>query len=121
MRIAVPLAAGRLSAHFGHCEEFAILDVDAEARNILEHRSIPAPPHVPGMLPGWLQEQGVHKVIAGGMGGRALQLFAAQSIEVFTGAPEMDAATLVRQYLEGQLASTGNTCGHDGHGHDCGH
>jgi len=35
MKIAIPLAAGRLSAHFGHCDEFAILNVDQESIKIV--------------------------------------------------------------------------------------
>ncbi|NLF18973.1 MAG: ATPase, partial [Lentisphaerae bacterium] len=28
MRLAIPIADGRLSLHFGHCESFALIDVD---------------------------------------------------------------------------------------------
>jgi predicted Fe-Mo cluster-binding NifX family protein len=28
MRIAIPMAGGTLCPHFGHCEQFAIVDVD---------------------------------------------------------------------------------------------
>ncbi len=29
MRFAVPLSGGMISPHFGHCEQFALIDVDA--------------------------------------------------------------------------------------------
>ena len=32
MKIAIPVAAGKLSAHFGHCEEFAIFESIHRAR-----------------------------------------------------------------------------------------
>jgi predicted Fe-Mo cluster-binding NifX family protein len=35
MRIAIPWSQGLLSPHFGHCEEFALLDVDPQQKAIL--------------------------------------------------------------------------------------
>ena len=35
MKIAIPVAAGRLSAHFGHCDEFAILEADKGGKEVL--------------------------------------------------------------------------------------
>jgi predicted Fe-Mo cluster-binding NifX family protein len=35
MKIAIPLTAGRLSAHFGHCEQFALIEADPAARQII--------------------------------------------------------------------------------------
>ncbi len=34
MKFAIPLAEGKLTAHFGHCQEFAIVEVeDNEIKN----------------------------------------------------------------------------------------
>ena len=57
MRIAIPVSDGKLSAHFGHCEAFALLEVDKESGTITGQTMAPSPPHQPGMLPGWLAEQ----------------------------------------------------------------
>ena len=38
--IAVPVTGGRLSSHFGHCEQFALFDVDANEKTILETESV---------------------------------------------------------------------------------
>jgi len=38
--IAIPVAGGRLCMHFGHCEQFALLDVDMESKEILNSRQI---------------------------------------------------------------------------------
>jgi predicted Fe-Mo cluster-binding NifX family protein len=35
MRIAIPLGGEQLSPHFGHCERFALVDVDPEACKIV--------------------------------------------------------------------------------------
>ena len=34
MRIAIPMADGRLAQHFGHCEKFALVDVDPVTKEI---------------------------------------------------------------------------------------
>ena len=115
MRIAIPISDGRLSPHFGHCQKFALLDVDLAARQTTAATEVPAPEHQPGLLPPWLKERGVDLVIAGGMGARARSLFQAAAIEVLTGAPAEPAPALVRQYLDGTLATGPNDCHHDGH------
>ena len=110
--IAIPIADGRLCMHFGHCEQFALLDVDTAQRTILNTRQMDPPPHEPGLLPRWLNEQGVKLVIAGGMGGRAQNIFAEQGIEVIVGAPADSPESLVRSYLDGSLSSGKNLCDH---------
>ncbi len=112
MRIAIPLAGGRLAAHFGHCEEFALVDVDGGTPPGLTVRSVPAPPHQPGLLPRWLQEQRVNTVIAGGMGSRAMALFAESGIQVVTGAPDEGPEALARAFLDRSLVTGGNVCDH---------
>ena len=80
MRIAIPMAEGKLSMHFGHCEQFALLDVDPQAGTILGRKDVEPPPHEPGLTPPWLAERDVNLVISGGMGRRAQQLFAARNV-----------------------------------------
>lgn len=112
MRIAVPLAEGKLSLHFGHCEKFALLDVDVQAKKILGRKDVDSPPHQPGLLPPWLAEQGVNLVIAGGMGQRALQIFQSHGIQVLVGASPEAPERIVGEYLAGTLKSGGNVCDH---------
>ena len=110
--IAVPVAGGRLCMHFGHCEQFALHDVDTANREILNSRQLTPPPHEPGLLPRWLHDQGVNLVIAGGMGGRAQGIFAEQGIKVIVGAPAEPPESLVASYLGGTLQSGENACDH---------
>jgi predicted Fe-Mo cluster-binding NifX family protein len=112
MRIAVPLAQGRLSAHFGHCETFALLDVDEAAGRVTARTDLAPPPHEPGVLPAWLGEQGVTHVLAGGMGQRAIQLFRARGIAVVVGAPPETPEALAEAFLAGTLESGANVCDH---------
>ena len=112
MRIAIPITNGRLSSHFGHCEQFTIFNVEADTKNIKNQQTLIPPPHEPGLLPSWLSEQGVDLVISGGMGRRAQQLFKQSNIDVVIGAPDNTPQELVEQYLIGQLQSGQNICDH---------
>lgn len=110
MKIAIPLAEGKLAMHFGHSKEFAIIEINgSEIKNKEIHEP---PPHEPGVLPKWLNDHGVNVVLAGGMGGRALQLFAQQGIKVLTGAPALPPEELVTQYMENSLQTGTNVCDH---------
>lgn len=110
MRFAIPLADGKLTAHFGHCQEFALIDVEND-RVVNRDTQVP-PPHEPGVLPRWLNELGVQVIIAGGMGQRALGLFQEFGIRVTTGAPALAPELLVNQYLSNTLVTGANVCDH---------
>ena len=80
--LAIPTSEGRLHGHFGGCTQFALVEADPDQRKILSIRTVAAPPHAPGLFPRWLREQGANVVIVGGIGRRALAIFAQQGIEV---------------------------------------
>ena len=112
MKIAIPLADGKLTAHFGHCGQFAIVDVDPKSKTIQSQVVLDPPPHEPGVLPAWLAEKGVNLIIAGGMGQRAQMLFTDKNIEVIVGAPVDTPEALVSDYLAGALQTGDNICDH---------
>jgi len=112
MKIAVPTVEGKLCTHFGHCQQFCIIDVDKDNKIVTKQMLTP-PAHEPGVLPRWLGEQKVTHILAGGMGVRAQELFAQNQITVVTGvqgspSPE-DAVTA---YLAGSLQTGANACSH---------
>ena len=111
MKFAVPTNEGKLCMHFGHCEAFALIDVDQKGAVVNESYVTP-PPHEPGLLPPWLAQQGVNCIIAGGMGSRAQQLFSQQGVKVVTGAQEENPRMAVENYLKGTLVTGANTCDH---------
>jgi Mrp family chromosome partitioning ATPase/predicted Fe-Mo cluster-binding NifX family protein len=111
MKFAVPTNDGKLCQHFGHCEAFALIDVDG-SNTIINETYVTPPPHEPGLLPPWLSQQGVNCIIAGGMGSRAQQLFAQNSVKVVTGAQGEYAKEVVENYLKGTLVTGTNTCDH---------
>lgn len=112
MRIAIPVTDGKLSAHFGHCEQFAIIDADTDTRDIKSQELVKPPAHEPGALPRWLSGLHVELIIAGGMGRRAQQLFEQSGIDVVVGAANDSPQELTKQYLAGQLQTGQNICDH---------
>ena len=97
--------------HFGHCEQFALVEAD-EQKNIVNTTLLTPPAHEPGVLPAWLHEQGANVIIAGGMGMRAQQLFAQNNITVVVGAPGEEPEQLALAYLNETLETGENICDH---------
>jgi ATP-binding protein involved in chromosome partitioning len=112
MKYAVPVSGGVVFPHFGHCEQFALIDVDEGRKQILKNELVNSPGHEPGLLPQWLAEKGVSLVIAGGMGSRAQGLFQQNKIGVITGIMESDPEKAVLSHLNGILATGANICDH---------
>ena len=112
MKIAIPVTDGKLCMHFGHCEEFALFKVDATNKSVLGKEVISAPPHQPGLLPGWLADRGADVVIAGGMGSRAQDLFSEKKIKVVVGACGENPEDIVKDYLNNSLQTGNNACDH---------
>ena len=112
MRFAVPMTEGKVAAHFGHCSHFALFDVDEATKRIVSKEVIPSPGHQPGLLPGWLAEEGTSVVIASGMGSRAQALFNENHIEVVIGVLDNDPEKAVLDYMKGELTTGNNICDH---------
>jgi len=109
-KIAIPTTNGVLSAHFGHCEKFAIFQV--VNNEIIKEEFVTPPPHEPGSHPAFLRKLGCNTIIAGGIGNRAQQLFAQNNIEVIIGLRSDDLNGLVKTYISQGLTSGENLCDH---------
>lgn len=112
MKIAVPVAQGVLSSHFGHCEVFSLFVVDPTTQTIVETQTVTPPPHEPGVLPQWLGDMEVNLVLAGGMGPQAQNLLAEKGVKVIVGCPALAPEVVVKQYLESSLSTSDNSCDH---------
>ncbi len=111
MRFALPISSsGMLSPHFGHSEQFVLIDVDAEKKEIINREVIESPEHTCGSLVYLLAERDVSTVIAGGMGANPRMLFQQNGIGVVLGALESDPDKAVLSYLDGVLATGDNAC-----------
>jgi Mrp family chromosome partitioning ATPase/predicted Fe-Mo cluster-binding NifX family protein len=110
LKVAIPLADGILCNHFGHCEQFVLIDL--KGKDIIQKELVTPPPHEPGLLPRWLGEKGVNLIIAGGMGQRAMSLFAERGIKVMTGAPQLPPEDLIGHLVSQTLVTGANVCDH---------
>lgn len=116
MKIAVASENEMVTQHFGHCVNFNIYETEND--QIIKSESIPNPGHRPGFLPNFLNDIGVNVIIAGGMGGGAVDIFNEKGIEVIVGATGQ-AKTVTEQYLQGKLQSTGSVCHEHEHHDEC--
>ena len=112
MKIAIPIVEGKLSMHFGHCETFALVEVNEAEKKILQTEYLTTTPNEPGVLPRWLHEQGASMIIAGGMGQRAQGLFSQNGIRVIVGAPPQSPEDIINAYFDGTLEVGNNVCDH---------
>jgi predicted Fe-Mo cluster-binding NifX family protein len=111
MRIAIPtnnpggMQASR-SDHFGHCDVFTVVELDAD--NIKNVELIPTPEHAAGgcMVPvNTLNAAKVNAIVVGGMGANPLRGFNQVGIEVYWADRNSvpDAAAVIEQFLAGKL------------------
>ncbi len=107
---AVPTENKKLTAHFGHCQSFAVLKVEDD--KIVSEDYLDPPAHEPGTYPVFLAEKGVNTIIAGGMGVMAQNLFKENNIEVFMGLDAEEPSKLVELYLQDKLEAGDNLCDH---------
>jgi predicted Fe-Mo cluster-binding NifX family protein len=116
-KIALATEGSDISSHFGHCQGFTLFDIEQD--KVVSQTFLANPGHKPGLLPALLHQQGVHVVVAGGMGQGAIDLFMEAGIDVITGAQGSVMDTLDR-YLAGDLLSTGSVCHDHAHSGNCG-
>ncbi len=111
MKIAIPIHQGILSLHFGHSEEFALFEVDPQAKTIRDKEILRPPHHEPGNWPRWLREEGADIIIADAMSMRAQKLFVQNKTKIILGAPSEDPESIVTAYLDGNLKAGKNIYG----------
>ena len=120
-KIAIPVANGKLSAHFGHAPFFYIYHT--EGNDIIKEEMQNPPPHEFGVIPNWLGEIEVTDLITGGIGPKAVDILNSKNINVFTGAPVESPQKIIQDFLSDSLTTTANMCNHDDddHEHNCEH
>lgn len=117
MKICIPTSEGKLCGHFGHCDSFTFAEVNPETKEILNiEERIPEEGISCGSA-SWISEQGVSKVLAGGMGGRPLMVFAQNGVEVVAGCPELPIQEVIEKFLSNTLETGENACAGEGHDH----
>jgi len=90
----------------------ASVKTGSKGNEITKKVTLVPPPHERGVSPAWLHDLGASVIIAGGMGGRAIDLFKQNSINVIVGAPAQEPDELVQSYLNNKLVAGINVCDH---------
>lgn len=107
MKVAISTDGDSVSAHFGRCPSFTIIEV--KDNKVVGRELIDNPGHHPGFLPQFLSQKGVNAIVAGGMGQRALGLFAQSGIEVIVGiSGKVD--EVIEQLIKGELKGGESLC-----------
>ena len=83
MKVAISTDGDQVSAHFGRCPEFTIVEVNKG--KLSNRRVIANPGHQPGLIPQFLSRQGVECIVCGGMGMRATGFFDELGIQTIVG------------------------------------
>jgi predicted Fe-Mo cluster-binding NifX family protein len=109
MKVAISTDQGYVSAHFGRCLSYTIVEI--KEGKVLSREEIPNPGHQPGFLPQYLSEKGVNCIIAGGMGHRAQGLFAQKNIEPVIGV-QGTIDEVIKKFINQELEVGDDLCGH---------
>jgi predicted Fe-Mo cluster-binding NifX family protein len=122
MKIAVPITAeNQIDGHFGHCESYGVFTI-SEKNEILDIKNVESPEGCgcKSDIASVLAEDGVTVMLAGGIGGGAINVLNNSGIEVIRGCFG-DAAEVVKLYLAGSVEDSGSSChSHEGHHHEGG-
>lgn len=114
-KIAVPITkAGQVDNHFGHCEYYSIFSI-SDKNEILSEELMKSANGC-GCKSGiskTLAQNGVTLMLAGGIGGGAIQVLNHSGIEVIRGCAG-DSKEIVLRYLSGLITDNGITCDHHG-------
>src|SRR5664280_2324893 len=126
MKIAVPVTKeNQIDSHFGHCESYGVFTI-SEKNEIVEIKSLGSPEGCgyKSDIASVLASDGVSIMLAGGIGGGAINVLNNSGIEVIRGCSG-DATEVVKLYLSGLIEDSGSSCHqHEAHqesGHSCSH
>lgn len=124
MKVALPTRGNVVDDHFGHCEVYTIFTIDAN--NKIEKSELLPSPQGCGCksnIASILHEKGVSIMLAGNMGGGALNVLQRHGIDVYRGCSG-DVNQVTEAYLNGKIGDSGIGCshhGHEGEEHQCSH
>ena len=123
MKIAVPVTrSNQIDDHFGHCEFYGVYTI-SEKNEIVDIQTIKSEQGCgcKSNIANLLAEKGVTIMLAGGIGGGAINVLNNSGIKVVRGCSG-NAADIVKQYIVGNINDSGESCSqhekHKGDGQD---
>jgi predicted Fe-Mo cluster-binding NifX family protein len=126
MKIAVPVTkSNQIDDHFGHCEFYGVYTI-SEKNEIIDVQTIKSEQGCgcKSNIANVLAEKGVKIMLAGGIGGGAINVLNNSGIKVVRGCSG-NAADIVTLYVAGKINDSGESCSQhenhkeDGLGHVC--
>jgi len=133
MKIAVPVTKeNQIDGHFGHCESYGVFTI-SEKNEISDVKKVGSPEGCgcKSDIASVLATDGVTVMLAGGIGGGAINVLNNSGIEVIRGCSG-DATEVVKLFLSGSVEDSGSSCHqyeahhheghhHEGEAHSCSH
>ena len=128
MKIAVPVTSNnQIDSHFGHCEFYNIFTV-TESNEIEKIQALKSEQGCgcKSNIAGTLAQNGVTVMLAGGIGGGAINVLNSVGIQVVRGCSGSP-SEVVKEYLSGSITDSGVSCKQheehhsEGHQHVCNH
>jgi predicted Fe-Mo cluster-binding NifX family protein len=119
MKIALPSRNNQIDDHFGHCAYFTVITFD-EKKQIIQEETIQSPQGCgcKSNIASVLREQGVTTMLAGNIGGGAINVLGSHGIDVVRGCSGA-VRSVAQQWAEGSLIDSGDVCHH--HSDTCQH
>lgn len=103
MRLAIPLKEKEFCLNFSNCDQFAIIEITAGTKQILDARYITPPSFSLITLPRWIRENDIDMILAGGMDQHFQEIFTQNHIEVRVGYLNSSIKGVIESFLESQL------------------
>jgi|SRR5664280_692380 len=126
MKIAVPVTnENQIDSHFGHCESYSVFTI-SDNKEIKSVKNVESPQGCgcKSDISSILALDGVTIMLAGGIGGGAINVLNNSGIEVIRGCSG-DATEVVKLFLSGSIGDSGSSChqheAHQEQGHSCSH
>ncbi len=111
MIVAVPYLQGNVNAHFGSTQAFMVAETaDGKVENATVWE-VQGMQHNHAGIAGFLKEQGVEVILAGGMGAPMQQALKMQGFELYCGV-QGPAVAAVEAFCRGEIEQRESTCGH---------
>ena len=119
MKIAVPVTNNnQIDGHFGHCEYYNIYSISenneiSSVDTILSEQGCGCKSNIAMVL----ANNGVNTMLAGGIGGGAINVLNQAGINVIRGC-EGNATEIVNAFINGEIEDSGSSCQQHEHHHD---
>ena len=109
MRIAMPVSQGEFSLYYSNCDQFAIVEVGAYSKTVLDAEYMTPMSFDLKTLPIWLHENDVDVIVAGGMPQEIKDVFIQNHIDVQVGFLYGSVKAVLAAFLDTMTRSDGTT------------